>query len=115
MPNLDEFGSIPAIEILRNVIEFRGIYDRDDFQFKAIDSTSFIVVAAPPGGGRNPISTRFSRHFSLFNVASNQEQSAHSIFGQILKGFFKSYFFKQEISECSVNLIKATINVQLAF
>ena len=97
MPSLDQYGSRPAIETLRHSVEHRGLYDSDDHNFRFIDNTNYMIIAAPPGGGRNPMSARFVRHFNFFNYIRNLEQYTFNIYGQILKGFFKTNFFKQEI------------------
>ena len=52
----------------------------------------FICAAAPPGGGRNAVSLRFTRHFNLFCVPESSKGQLGKIFGNILQGFLKTGF-----------------------
>uniref|UniRef100_A0A8C3IXU7 Dynein axonemal heavy chain 6 n=1 Tax=Chrysemys picta bellii TaxID=8478 RepID=A0A8C3IXU7_CHRPI len=60
MPKLDRYGSQPPIELLRQYQDFGGFYDREKLFWKEIQ-----VTCAPPGGGRNPVTPRFIRHFAI--------------------------------------------------
>ena len=64
MPKLDTYGSQPPIELLRQFQDFGGWYDRDKLFWKKIEDVTITAACAPPGGGRNPITPRFLRHFS---------------------------------------------------
>lgn len=62
----------------------------------------------PPGGGRNPLTPRLSRHFNYLSFAELEEASQFGIFSAILKSWMSSF-------ENSVTLVpqvvKSTINV----
>lgn len=64
MPALDKYGSQPPVEMLRQIIE-DGYYDVKKFYLKYVADTQFISCCAPPGGGRNPVTPRFFRHFNM--------------------------------------------------
>lgn len=59
----DKFGSQPPIELLRQVIDQGGFYDRHKLFFKYVANCAFVAACAPPGGGRYvpvpPIHPRF--------------------------------------------------------
>lgn len=65
MPQLDLFGSQPPCELLRQTIDQGGFYDIKKLIFKNIKDTKFICACAPPGGGRNQVTPRLLRHFSM--------------------------------------------------
>uniref|UniRef100_A0A8C2GT92 Dynein, axonemal, heavy chain 6 n=1 Tax=Cyprinus carpio TaxID=7962 RepID=A0A8C2GT92_CYPCA len=65
MPKLDSYGSQPPIELLRQFQDFHGFYDREKFFWKEIHDMTIAAACAPPGGGRNPVTPRFIRHFSM--------------------------------------------------
>ncbi len=52
MPALDKYGSQPPIELLRQVIDQGGFYDRQKLFFKYVANCVFTAACAPPGGGR---------------------------------------------------------------
>lgn len=53
MPAQEEFGAIPAVEVLRSIIDKRGVWDRKERFWKHIENTAFVCACSPPGGGRN--------------------------------------------------------------
>jgi dynein heavy chain len=90
MPMVEQYGAQPPIELLRQLIDHNGLYDRIGFFFKEVDNYVMIAVAAPPGGGRSVLTQRFTRHFSIFNVQKTSDETLNMIFGSIVRGFLKS-------------------------
>lgn len=80
MPRYDTYGSQPPIELLRQVLDFQGFYDREKLYWKDIENIVLVAACAPPGGGRNPLSPRFIRHFGMLVVPMATESSLKSIF-----------------------------------
>lgn len=80
MPRLDTYGSQPPIELLRQVLDFRGFYDRKKLIWKSIEDVVLTAACAPPGGGRNPLSKRFIRHFAMLMIPIPAEASLQTIF-----------------------------------
>ena len=84
MPKLDRYGSQPPVELLRQYQDFRGFYDRDKLYWKQIKDMTICAACAPPGGGRNPITSRMIRHFTMFCLPNPSAMS--------LKGIFSVHF-----------------------
>lgn len=59
MPKLDTYGSVPAIELLRQLSDCKGFYDRDKMFWKGIKDTVLGCACGPPGGGRNALTPRY--------------------------------------------------------
>lgn len=91
MPELDAYGSQPPIELLRQLLDFKGLFDREKLFWR--DYIDVIIGAAcvPPGGGRNVLTPRFVRHFSLLQLPAPNETTLFTIFSSILKGFFNEF------------------------
>jgi dynein heavy chain len=70
----------------------RGLYDRDEWVWKDVEDTTLIAAAAPPGGGRSPLTLRFTRHFNMFCLPNADRTTLTKIFGSILQGFLKIGF-----------------------
>ena len=68
MPAVEKYGAQPPIELLRMIVDRGGFYDRKERYWKELQSVTLLCSAAPPSGGRNEITTRFSRHFNLINL-----------------------------------------------
>ncbi|KAI8733815.1 dynein heavy chain 6, axonemal [Biomphalaria glabrata] len=58
MPKLDTYGSQSPIELLRQYLDFDGLYDRETMTWKEIQDVTLAAACSPPGGGRNPVSPR---------------------------------------------------------
>ncbi|KAK7929355.1 hypothetical protein WMY93_005750 [Mugilogobius chulae] len=109
MPKLDSYGSQPPIELLRQFQDFSGFYDRGKFFWKEIQDMTIAAACAPPGGGRNPITPRFIRHFSMLCLPTPSEQCLKQIFKAILNGFLTE--FAEEVKACSSHIVDAAVEI----
>lgn len=85
MPKPDEYGSQSPIELLRQLIEYHGVYDRVKHFWKTVDRATMAACAAPPGGGRQPLSARFTRHFNVLAMPQPNQRIMTGIFTSILQ------------------------------
>jgi dynein heavy chain len=67
MPAVEVYGAQPPIELLRLLVDKGGVYDRRERFWKSVINTVLVCCSAPPGGGRNNITLRFTRHFNMLN------------------------------------------------
>ncbi|KAL7988579.1 hypothetical protein Chor_007498, partial [Crotalus horridus] len=109
MPKLDRYGSQPPIELLRQYQDFGGFYDRDKLFWKEIHDVTICSACAPPGGGRNPITPRFIRHFAMLCLPTPSEHSLKQIFQAILKGFLAE--FAQAVKQCASSIVEAAVEI----
>jgi dynein heavy chain len=65
------------------------IYDRPAFFKKSIDRYQMICAAAPPGGGRAALTSRFMRHFHIINIPNASEEILTIIFDKIIGDFLQ--------------------------
>lgn len=109
MPKLDRYGSQPPIELLRQYQDFGGLYDREKMFWKIIKDVTIAAACAPPGGGRNLVTPRFIRHFSMLCLPSPSEFSLKMIFAAILNGFLSD--FPQPVKQSATNIVDAAIEI----
>ena len=111
MPALEVYGAQPPIELLRQYMDYEGFYDRQKLFMKTIEDTVLLCAGAPPGGGRNVLTPRFTRHFNILCVAKQSDKTLVSIFGQILKGFLQAWSFSENVKRTSDSIVEGTVEV----
>ncbi|XP_075140366.1 dynein axonemal heavy chain 6 [Leptodactylus fuscus] len=109
MPKLDRYGSQPPIELLRQYQDFKGFYDREKMFWKEIQDVTIAAACAPPGGGRNPVTPRFIRHFSMLCLPTPSEHSLKQIFQAILNGFLMD--FPPAVKQSATNIVDAAVEI----
>ncbi|XP_037662920.1 dynein heavy chain 6, axonemal isoform X2 [Choloepus didactylus] len=109
MPRLDYYGSQPPIELLRQYQDFGGFYDRSKLFWKEIQDVTIASACAPPGGGRNPVTPRFLRHFSMLSLPMPSEHSLKQIFQAILNGFLTD--FPTAVKQTVSNIVEAAVEI----
>lgn len=104
MPKLDTYGSQPTIELLRQYLDFSGFYDREKLIWTEVHDLAIIATCAPPGGGRNHITSRLLSHFNLLNITAPNEMVLGKIFKTIVEGFLKPFMSEvRSVSDAIVN------------
>jgi len=109
MPATEIFGAQPPIELLRQFQDYKGFYDREKLFWKSIADTTLVCAAAPPGGGRHPLTPRFTRHFNILNLPQPSDAILKRIFGSIVGGFLNQ--FKPAVSKVKDALVNATVEL----
>uniref|UniRef100_A0A8C3K8B9 Dynein axonemal heavy chain 1 n=1 Tax=Calidris pygmaea TaxID=425635 RepID=A0A8C3K8B9_9CHAR len=85
MPMLETYGAQPPIELLRQWMDHQGWYDRKQIgTFKKLVDINFVCAMGPPGGGRNVVTPRLTRHFNYLSFTEVEESSKKAIFSTIL-------------------------------
>uniref|UniRef100_A0A4W3IMR6 Dynein axonemal heavy chain 1 n=1 Tax=Callorhinchus milii TaxID=7868 RepID=A0A4W3IMR6_CALMI len=114
MPALDTYGAQPPIEILRQWMDHGGWYDRKQIgSFKQLLDINFVCAMGPPGGGRNPITARFTRHFNYLSFTEMENSSKLKIFSTILGSWLVCEVrpVSGNIQSLNEPLVNATIKV----
>jgi dynein heavy chain len=103
MPMIEEYGAQPPIELLRMFQDQRGFFDRKKHDWKDIENVTLLLCSGPPGGGRNPMTARFTRHSHVLCMTPTSEEAMTAIFGSILGGFL--HRFKPEIQNLAASAV----------
>jgi dynein heavy chain len=109
MPFVETYGAQPPIELLRQYADHKGFYDRQKLFWKDVTDSVIVSSAAPPGGGRAVMTTRFTRHFHMLCIPPASEEVLQSIFGSIFTGF--ASIFAEDIKTSAKKVVAATIEV----
>jgi dynein heavy chain len=116
MPQKEIFGAQPPIELLRQWMDYGGWYDLESAEktFKQIQSIRFVAAMGPPGGGRNSITDRYTRHFSTVYVTPYSVDSLKYIFSNALESLFMSHktpSFGKQVVSLKDSLVVGTIEM----
>lgn len=76
--------------------------------FRNLVDINFICAMGPPGGGRNPITPRLSRHFNYLAFTELEDDSKYQIFSAIIYSWMSTFPDSETLIE---QVVKATIDV----
>ncbi|XP_078413797.1 dynein axonemal heavy chain 3 [Cetorhinus maximus] len=92
MPAKEIYGAQPPIELLRQWIDHGHWYDKKDTSKLTIINVLFLSAMGPPGGGRNDITGRFTRHLNIISIDSFDDDTMMKIFTSISDWHFGKGF-----------------------
>lgn len=70
---------------------------------------TIVCACAPPGGGRNEVTPRFLRHFSMLCLPQPSDGALRTIFGGILGGFLQT--FSAECKGLAKPIVESSVEV----
>ena len=116
MPKKEEYGAQPPLELLRQWMDHKGWYDRKSKEkpFNKIEDIIFIAAMGPPGGGRNSITNRYTRHFNVLYIEPYSTESLNYIFTNVMEWFFltnSNPSFPKAIQGMRDSLVSNTIHI----
>ncbi|BFZ17590.1 hypothetical protein BsWGS_20629 [Bradybaena similaris] len=88
MPAKEKYGAQPPIELLRQWIDHGHWYDRKDTSKLFLNDVLFVSAMGPPGGGRNDITSRFTRHLNIISIDEFDDGIMNRIFTAITDWHF---------------------------
>ena len=106
LPRPDEYWSQPPLEILRQVIVRKGMYNRDELYWVGIENLT--VVAASVSQGH--VSDRFMSQLTIISLPSPTDTVLIKIFGTILNKFLKDGEFAENVQVMADDVVKTSVN-----
>jgi dynein heavy chain, axonemal len=110
MPKVDTYGTQQPIALLHYLMGRHALYDRTkDLNLKLIKDLQYIGAMGPPGGGRNPVDTRFIALFNVFNLSPPNLTVLNNIYNTIVTTRFKQFHddvkvAASKITACTLSL-----------
>uniref|UniRef100_H2Z3M9 Uncharacterized protein n=1 Tax=Ciona savignyi TaxID=51511 RepID=H2Z3M9_CIOSA len=111
MPAREVYGAQPPIELLRQYFDHGNWYDLSETS--KISLVDIIIVAAmgPPGGARNPVTPRFTRHFNIISTLEFSDETMVKIFTTLMSTHMKAHEWPSDLHSTAQQIVNATMNV----
>jgi dynein heavy chain len=111
MPQKEEFGAQPPIELIRQFMDFGGWYDREDKEKPWLAIQDIIIISAmgPPGGGRAVVTQRLQRHFNIIAYTEMSFSAISIIYTTIVNAFFAT--FSNDVQAILPDLVQSQLEV----
>jgi len=116
MPKINDWGDQETVEIVRFVIEHRGLYTLQVEDIGALikfEKLRFAAAMRHPTAGRNNIPPRMMRHFFSINMTPPSMRAVQNIYGRILDAIITPKKYPgaqgQEVINMKALIIDSTI------
>ncbi len=111
MPQREKYGAQPPIELLRTFMDHGYWYDKKDTTSFNLVDIQLVSAMGPPGGGRNPVTPRFVRHFNFISVNTFSDETMTRIFSTVMATFLKNQQFPPDYFTTGNNIVSATLQI----
>lgn len=90
-------------------------YDRNLLTFRKLEDIQFVGAMGPPGGGRNSITQRYSRHYNVVSMTAFDVSNMTIIFRQLVEWWMGKHNYPAALTKLSKQLVAATIDTYLRY
>lgn len=79
--------------------------------FRHLQNIQFITAMGPPGGGRNSVTNRYLRHFSVISMTAFDNDTLSTIFSALVDWWMKRSGFGSSVTKLAKPLVAASLEV----
>lgn len=110
MPQKEEYGAQPPIELLRQWLDHWTWYDRKEVAPIKLVDVQLMCAMGPPASGLD-ITPRFKRHFFTLGIDEFEDDVLLTIFGAIVTWHFANRSFPDYFQPCVAYMVQSTLDV----
>lgn len=110
IPQVEEYGAQPPIELLRQWLDHGVWYDRKDMTPVKLVDMQPVCAMLPPSSGKD-VTPRFKRHFFAMAISEFEDSVMMTIFSKILEWHFDVHGFSSQFMSNVEFLIQGTLEV----
>uniref|UniRef100_A0A8C4VEP1 Dynein axonemal heavy chain 3 n=1 Tax=Falco tinnunculus TaxID=100819 RepID=A0A8C4VEP1_FALTI len=110
MPAKEVYGAQPPIELLRQWIDHGHWYDKKDASKINIIDVLLVSAMGPPGGGRNDITGRFTRHLNIVSICSFDDDILTKIFTALKLYLFSFLRLGKMMIQATMSIYKMAVD-----
>lgn len=107
MPYVDKYGTQSPIALLRQIIDYGSIFNREQLEERKYLQDLLFMGALNPKAGSFTVDLRLQRHFSMFTMYTPSQDTIKTIYGSILGGYLNT--FEDKIFKMTDKIIDASI------
>lgn len=91
MPKLDKYGTQSPICLIRQIIDYQLVFDRDHLEEKKTLQDIMFLGCLNPKSGSFVIDLRLSRHFTMVALGTPDKEILQTIYHQVLQSHLKDF------------------------
>ncbi|KAK2587842.1 hypothetical protein KPH14_003939 [Odynerus spinipes] len=110
MPQKEEFGAQPPIELLRQLLDHSTWYDLREVAPMKLMDVQLICAMGPPATGLD-VTPRFKRHFFTLGISEFDDEVMQMIFGKIMSWHLSSQDFSPLFEPCVDQIVNGTLDI----
>ncbi|XP_032678001.1 dynein heavy chain 7, axonemal-like [Odontomachus brunneus] len=110
MPQKEEYGAQPPIELLRQWLDHHTWYDRKEIMPLKLMDMQLICAMGPPASGLD-VTPRFKRHFFTLGISEFEDDVLITIFGRIAAWHFITRDFPHFFEPCVEHVVHGTLDI----
>ncbi|CAB4069325.1 DNAH [Lepeophtheirus salmonis] len=109
LPQADEYGSVPPLELLRQWIDHGYWYEKkDSSKLELLDVLLFAALTPSTG---NDLSSRFMRHLNILGIDDFEDETLRRIFSTNISFHFQKKNYELAVANLALPLIEASLSV----
>ncbi|GFR65708.1 dynein heavy chain 12, axonemal-like, partial [Elysia marginata] len=114
MPQKEVYGAQPPLELLRQFIDHGHWFDLKDTSKLTLVDIQFLAAMAPPGGARNSVTPRLTRHFTVVSMNPFSDDTMTKIFSTLMTTYLKGQECTMDFVGMGLQIVSATMEVYKA-